>query len=189
MGDYPWLASWCADIDITGQRRALSYLRETVFGLRSEPYISVRDPKRHGASATHLGLAGEPWLEGLASWSWPGFEGRPVTVDVMSDADEVELLVNGTSLGRQPAGQSHRFRTTFETTFEPGEIVAVAYWRGGRGSPHAPCNLAAGWLGSTCGLIDWRSAPTTPTLATWISPSLTERVDCTTSRIGPSPLR
>ncbi len=130
MGDYPWLASWCADIDITGQRRALSYLRETVFGLRSEPYISVRDPKRHGATATHLGLAGEPWLEGLASWSWPGFEGRPVTVDVMSDADEVELLVNGTSLGRKPAGQPHRFRTTFETTFEPGEIVVVAFGGG-----------------------------------------------------------
>ena len=34
MGDYPWLAAWCADIDITGGRRALSYLREVVFGLR-----------------------------------------------------------------------------------------------------------------------------------------------------------
>jgi beta-galactosidase len=129
MGDYPWLAAWCADIDITGQRRALSYLRETVFGLRSEPYISVRDPKWHGATPSHLGLAGEPWLEGLSSWSWPGFEGRPITVDVMSDADEVELLVNGDPVGRQPAG-GQRFRTTFETTYEPGEIVAVAYREG-----------------------------------------------------------
>ena len=127
MGEYPWLAAWCADIDITGQRRALSYLRETVFGLRSEPYISVRDPSRHGATPTHLGLAGEPWLEGLPSWSWPGFEGHPITVDVMSDADELELLVNGTSIGRQPAGRARHFRTTFETTFDPGEIVAVAY--------------------------------------------------------------
>jgi len=127
MGDYPWLAAWCADIDITGQRRALSYLRETVFGLRSQPHVSVRDPARHGATPSHLGLAGEPWLEGLASWSWPRFEGRPVTVDVMSDADEVELLVNDTSAGRHPAGRPHRFRVTFETIFEPGEIVAVAY--------------------------------------------------------------
>ena len=65
MGDYPWLAAWCADIDITGQRRALSYLRETVFGLRSEPHVSVQDPMRHGETPSHLGLAGEPWLEGL----------------------------------------------------------------------------------------------------------------------------
>ena len=127
MGDYPWLAAWCADIDITGRRRALSYLREIVFGLRTEPHLSVRDPARHGVTPTHEGLAGEPWLEGLASWSWPGSEGGAVTIDVLSDADEVELLVNGVSVGRHPAGQDQGFRTEFETIFEPGEIVAVAY--------------------------------------------------------------
>jgi len=127
MGDYPWLAAWCADIDITGERRALSYLREIVFGLRAAPYVSVQDPARHGQELTHQGLAGEPWLEGLASWSWPSAEGRPITVDVLSDADEVELLVNGTTLGRQPAGEAHGFRTAFATTFAPGDLVAVAY--------------------------------------------------------------
>ena len=127
MGDYPWLAAWCADIDITGRRRPLSFLREIVFGLRPEPFVSVRDPARHGLTPSHQGLAGEPWLEGLASWSWPGFEGRPVTVDVMSDADEVELFVNGGSVGRQPTGRPRRFRASFEATFEPGEVVAVAY--------------------------------------------------------------
>ena len=130
MGDYPWLAAWCADIDIAGERRALSYLREIVFGLRDEPHISVQDPARHGLTPSHQGLAGEPWLEGLASWSWPGSEGRPVTVDVLSDADEVELLVNGVSIGRQPTGEANHFRTAFETIFEPGEIVAVAYRNG-----------------------------------------------------------
>ncbi len=130
MGDYPWLAAWCADIDITGHRRALSYLRETVFGLRSEPHVSVHDPGRHGTTPTHLGLSGEPWLEGLASWSWPGFEGHAVTVDVMSDADEVELVVNGVSVGRQPTGLAHCCRATFETTFEPGEVLAIAYQDG-----------------------------------------------------------
>ena len=127
MGDYPWLASWCADIDITGHRRTLSHFREIVFGLRTEPHISVRNPALHGLTPTHLGLTGEKWLEGLASWSWPGHEGSPVTVDVLSDADEVELLVNGSSIGRQPTGEANRFRTKFDTTFEPGEIVAVAY--------------------------------------------------------------
>jgi beta-galactosidase len=63
----------------------------------------------------------------VSSWSWPGFEGRPVTVDVFSDADEVELFVNGSSVGRRPVGDEHGFHASFETTFEPGEIVAVAY--------------------------------------------------------------
>jgi beta-galactosidase len=130
MGDFPWLTAWCADIDITGGRRTLSYLREIVFGLRPEPYISVRPPARHEVTPTHIGLSGELWTDGLSSWSWPGWEGRRTTVDVMSDADEVELVVNGTAVGRQPAGTSQRFQCSFETTFEPGEIVAIAYRRG-----------------------------------------------------------
>ena len=64
MGDYPWLAAWCADIDITGGRRTLSHLREIVFGLRTEPHISVRDPARHGSTPTHEGLAGETVARG-----------------------------------------------------------------------------------------------------------------------------
>ena len=61
----------------------------------------------------------------LSSWTWPGHEGAPVTVEVYADADEVELLVNGTSLGRQPV---ERFRAAFETTYQPGEVEAVV-WR------------------------------------------------------------
>ncbi len=130
MGDYPWLTAWCADIDILGHRRTLSYLREIVFGLRSEPYISVRDPGRFGTTPTHVGLSGELWTDGLGSWSWPAFEGRPVTVDVMSDADEIELLVNGRVVGRQASGQLNGYQSTFQTTFEMGDIVAVAYRNG-----------------------------------------------------------
>ena len=52
-------------------------------------------------------------------------------VEVYSDADEVELLVNGGSVGRAPAGPKNRFQASFETTYEPGELVAVAYRDGG----------------------------------------------------------
>ena len=42
----------------------------------------------------------------MSSWSWDGHEGEPVAVEVYADADEVELFVNGASVGRQPAGGS-----------------------------------------------------------------------------------
>ena len=45
---YPWLTGWVGDIDITGHRRPQSYYRETVFGLRHEPYIAVHRPQFHG---------------------------------------------------------------------------------------------------------------------------------------------
>ncbi|MFI1358725.1 glycoside hydrolase family 2 TIM barrel-domain containing protein [Streptomyces sp. NPDC020898] len=121
---YPYLVAGCGDLDITGHRRPASYYREIVFGLRTQPYVAVRRPEHHGRT-----YAGTPWAwsDTLASWTWPGFEGSPVTVEVYGDADEVELLVNGRSLGRRPVGEDHRFRTGFDTTYEPGELLAVAY--------------------------------------------------------------
>jgi beta-galactosidase len=127
LGDYPWRTAWCGDIDITGHRRPQSYYREIVFGLRGDPYLAVQWPEHHGAVA-----AGTPWSwsDVVSSWSWTSHEGAPVTVEVYADADEVELLVNGSSLGRQPSGAAHRYRSAFEVTFEPGTLEAVA-WRGG----------------------------------------------------------
>ena len=121
---YPWLTAGCGDLDLTGHRRPASYYREIVFGLRAEPYVAVWRPERHGQV-----FAGTPWAwsDTVASWSWPGFEGAPVTVEIYSAADEVELLVNGVSLGRAPAGPKARHRAEFETRYEPGELVAVAY--------------------------------------------------------------
>ena len=121
---YPWLLAGCGDIDITGHRRPASYYRQIVFGLRAEPYLAVRRPEHHGKTWTGTPWA---WSDSVASWTWPGSAGSPVTVEVYSDADEVELLINGRSLGRKPAGDSHRFRAEFETVYQPGELLAVAY--------------------------------------------------------------
>ena len=106
LGEYPWLTAWCGDIDITGHRRPQSYYREIVFGLRTEPYLAVQRPEHHGEVA-----AGTPWSwsDVVSSWSWAGYEGASVTVEVYADADEVELVVNGRSIGRQPSGAARRY--------------------------------------------------------------------------------
>ena len=49
-----------------------------------------------------------------------------MTVEVYSDADEVELLLDGASLGVAPVGEKNRFRAEFEVTYAPGELTAVA---------------------------------------------------------------
>ncbi|HEY8059809.1 MAG TPA: glycoside hydrolase family 2 TIM barrel-domain containing protein, partial [Acidimicrobiales bacterium] len=127
-GDYPWLVAGCGDLDITGHRRPQSYYREIVFGLRTDPYIAVLRPEHHGQPVQHA--SPWSWSDVVSSWSWDGDEGTPVRVEVYAGADEVELLVNGASLGRQPAGPDHRFRAEFDTTYERGELEAVA-WRAG----------------------------------------------------------
>ncbi|MBP2328928.1 beta-galactosidase [Kibdelosporangium banguiense] len=126
-GPFPWIAAWCGDLDITGSRRPASFYREIVFGLQSAPYIAVQRPEHHGKTQ----LAGPwTWSDSIGSWTWHGFEGAPITVEVYSDAEEVELLLNGQSLGRVPAGEANRFRSEFETSYTPGQLVAVAYQGG-----------------------------------------------------------
>ena len=126
-GGFPELTAWTGDIDIIGIRRPVSYFREIVFGLRSDPYIAVNPPRNHGREVA----VATPWAWGDAidSWTWTGDEGKPVTVDVYSDAEEVELLLDGAPIGRAPVVD---FRVAFETVYQPGELAAVGYSAGER---------------------------------------------------------
>lgn len=127
LGEFPWRTAWCGDIDITGHRRPQSYYREIVFGLRTDPYLAVQRPEHHDEVA-----AGTPWswTDVVSTWSWAGHEGAAVTVEVYADADEVELVVNGQSVGRQPSGEKNRYRSAFETTYVPGVVEALAFRNG-----------------------------------------------------------
>lgn len=43
----------------------------------------------------------EPVLHVMPHWNWPGREGEPIAVSVFTNADEVELLLDGKSVGTQ----------------------------------------------------------------------------------------
>ncbi|MEU8138896.1 glycoside hydrolase family 2 TIM barrel-domain containing protein [Streptodolium elevatio] len=118
------LTARAGDIDITGHRRPASYYREIVFGLRTAPYIAVQPPSGYGRETVSGPWA---WTDTVSSWTWDHPAGSPVKVEVYSDADEVELLCNGEVVGKAPAGEAHRFRAEFDTTYRPGELTAVAY--------------------------------------------------------------
>ena len=123
--EYPFLTAYCGDIDITGFRRPASYYREIVFGLRSEPYIAVQRPNRHDHTRITVNAWG--WSDSVASWSWAGFEGKPIVVEVYADADEVELLLDGAAIGRGEVGIARALTAEFATTYAPGTLVAVAF--------------------------------------------------------------
>lgn len=125
---FPDRAAYIGDIDLIGTRRPISYLRQTVFGLRDEPYIAVIRVDKFGLPHSRT-----DWMykDNIASWTWPGFEGRLTEAEVYSAAEEVELFLNGVSLGRKPAGREHGFTAVYPVTYAPGELLAVAY-SGGR---------------------------------------------------------
>ena len=126
--EYPYLTAWCGDLDITGWRRPVSYYREVVFGLRAEPYIAVRRPEHHGHTITMQ--SPWAWSDSISSWTWPGFEDAPVTVEVYADADEVALLQDGDEVARGPVGETRPMLAALDTVYRPGELVAVAYREG-----------------------------------------------------------
>lgn len=72
------------------------------------------------------------WPDVENAWSWSGSEGKPVKVEVYSAAEEVELILNGKSLGRKAAGKENRFAAAFELTYEPGILEAISYMSGKR---------------------------------------------------------
>ncbi|WP_243076315.1 glycoside hydrolase family 2 TIM barrel-domain containing protein [Microbacterium sp. SS28] len=127
LGAYPWVAAWCGDLDLTGYRRPQSYYREIVFGLAAGPYIAVLRPSRRERVAQATQWA---WTDSTSSWTWDVEAGTVLSVEVYADADEVELLLNGVSLGRKDAGRSVAFRSAFDVPYAHGELVAVAYSHG-----------------------------------------------------------
>jgi beta-galactosidase len=139
--EYPYLTAWSGDLDITGHRRPVSFYREIVFGLRTEPYLAVLRPERHGQTVTMQ--SPWAWSDSVSSWTWPGFEGAPVTVEIYADADEVALLHDGTEVARGAVGGVRPLLATLETVYWPGMLTAVAY-RAGTETGRTALTSAAG---------------------------------------------
>lgn len=123
---WPARAAYIGDINLIGMRRPISFYREIVFGIRKEPYIAVEYLERYGQQVTKT-----PWMlyDDIASWTWPGYEGKEAVVRVFSVSEEVELFLNGKSMGNKPAGKKAGYIATFEITYEPGTLLAVGRTR------------------------------------------------------------
>lgn len=124
-GKWPDRLAGIGDIDILGYRKPISYLRQSVYGLTTEPHIAVVRPRTDAKTAVRT-----PWMwkDVLSSWTWPGFEGRSVTVEVITGAQEVELFQDDVSLGRRRLDDS--CVASFTTTYQPGMLTAVSYQDG-----------------------------------------------------------
>ena len=127
QGWYPDRLAYCGDIDLDGSRRPVSFLREIAYGLRKSPYIAVERVNRFGQPDNTNDWK---YFDAIESWTFPGYEGKPTAVHVLSPSEEVELLLDGVSLGRKAAGRAAGYDVTFPVTYQPGELVAVGYTNG-----------------------------------------------------------
>ncbi len=71
----------------------------------------------------------QPLVHLLPHWNWAGREGQPIEVWAHGNTQEVELLLNGRSLGRQAMPRNRHLE--WRVPYAPGSLEAVGY-TGGR---------------------------------------------------------
>lgn len=127
LGKYPWNQANCGDIDLCGFKRPQSFYRDILWGHGEKLYIAVHEPVPEGKNwvVTRWG-----WPEVWHNWNWPGKENQVFIVDVYSACSQVELFLNGVSLGMKATSRGTRFMCSYDVPYEPGELKAVGYTDG-----------------------------------------------------------
>jgi beta-galactosidase len=69
-----------------------------------------------------------PLVHLLPHWNWPGREGQAIEVWAHGNTDEVELRLNGKSIGRQAMPRNRHL--SWQVPYAPGRIEAIGYSRG-----------------------------------------------------------
>jgi beta-galactosidase len=121
--DFPWHASDCGDLDLTGFRKPQSYYRDILWNGGDRVFMSVQQPVPEGKAIIAAGWATYPTFP---SWTWPGQEGKSLQVETYSQADHVRLYLNDKLVGEQPTGRAQAFRATFSVPYRSGKLKAVA---------------------------------------------------------------
>jgi beta-galactosidase len=158
----PW--AYCPDVEFTYQRDLKNIMGEFVwtgFDYLGEPtpYGSRADWPSRSSYFGIVDLAGfpkdrfysyksfwttQPTVHVFPHWNWAGHEGEKIPVMVYTNAQEVELFLNGQSLGRKklgvdtfemPVGENvskdgkltSKFRLMWEVPYAPGELKAIGY--------------------------------------------------------------
>ena len=124
---YPWNLAYCGDIDICGWKRPQSFYRDalwkenqiSIFATPPVPSFDV-NPKRESWSKWH-------WFDAVNNWNWTGYENKPIEVTVYSSYAQVELFLNGKSLGIKLTDRSTKFMAAWQVPYAKGELKAVGY--------------------------------------------------------------
>jgi beta-galactosidase len=124
---FPWHASYCGDLDLTGFRKPWSYYREILWNGGDRVFATVRLPEPEGKKILAAAWAVYPTLP---SWTWPGLEGKPLTVEVYSGAERVRLFLNGKLIGEKATGRSEAFKADFDVPYAAGTLRIEGLRRG-----------------------------------------------------------
>ncbi len=127
LAEFPWFNAFSGDLDLIGEQKPASLLRDVVWGVSPlEMAVQRPLPEGHEERTSPWG-----WRDELQSWTWPGAEGRVLNVQVYTRGERVELELNGRKIAEKTLTDADKSTASFPVSYEPGRLVATAF-RGGR---------------------------------------------------------
>ena len=90
-------------------------------------YMAVREPEPRALEIKETWWSVYPTWE---SWTWPGFEGKNIQVEVYSKYPKVRLYINNKLIGEQATTVDQQFKATFTVPYSAGVLKAVGIENG-----------------------------------------------------------
>lgn len=119
---FPWHGAYCGDIDLIGWRKPISHYRSMLYNDTEKLYLAVREPNPEPLQIKETEWSVWPTWE---SWSWPGYEGKTLQVEVYSRYPKVRLYLNKKLIGEQETTEAQQFKAIFSVPYTAGELSAV----------------------------------------------------------------
>nr|WP_199080276.1 sugar-binding domain-containing protein [Pedobacter sp. ASV19] len=124
---FPWHGAYCGDIDLTGWRKPISHYRSMLYNDNEKLYMAVREPVPEPLEIKETWWSVWPTWQ---SWTWPGFEGKAVQVEIYSKYPKVRLYLNNKLVGEHETTREQQFKANFQIPYSPGLIKAAGVENG-----------------------------------------------------------
>ena len=123
-GGFPeWHGAYCGDVDITGWRKPISHYREALWHNETPLYMAVKEPDGYHGKILETSWSVWPTWE---SWTWPGWDGKPVEVEVYTRQPEVKLYLDDQLIGTKQVSRDTEFKAVFSVPYKAGTLRAEA---------------------------------------------------------------
>lgn len=120
---YPWNLAYCGDIDICGWKRPQSCFRDALWK-EKQLSVFVRPPQpSFKTNPDKIDWSRWEWQDVTDNWNWKGYENKPLKVVIYTSDKQVELFLNGRSLGKK---KTDSCTAEWEVPYEAGSLKAVS---------------------------------------------------------------
>lgn len=130
--EYPWHLCMCGEIDATGRLRPAAYYRQVLWHTGITPTSAFLEwPTPDGSLPSKGANSISAWTQPDLFAAWQSVNSFfPMKVVAFSENEEVELFVNGKSVGRKLVSRATEYKAEFWIRYVSGELEAVGYVRG-----------------------------------------------------------